>query len=337
MELDERKRKILRAVINAYIETGEPIGSKALLSRENLNVSSATIRNEMSELEQLGFLCKPHTSAGRIPSNEGYRFYVTTALDNYNLSKEEKDILSPAIDNSASIKEIVDLMANSIALFSGCTVFALSPLCSDGCFTFEIAPVGKQGIAIMAISSGNTVKTCFSKIAHNVNAEDCRKLSKIFNDILSGFSVEHIGNVRLLLLEHEIRTHLPNYLPICVSVGKLVEQLKQYDLHISGTSNLLLYPEFANIEAARDFLNLLNRREDIISALLDDFYKDNITIKIGDENNIFNSPHASMIAIGADGKVPMILGVMGPTRMYYSRIIAGCNHILNYLKNNITE
>ncbi|MDF2685878.1 MAG: hrcA, partial [Clostridia bacterium] len=264
LDLDERKCKILRAVVHAYIETGEPVGSKTLLYREDLNISSATVRNEMSELEQMGYLCKPHISAGRIPSNEGYKFYVSTSLDGYVLTNLDISILNPAFESCGSIFDTVNETTNCIAQFSGCTVFAVSPAGSVGIFTFEVMPAGKKILAIMAIGPGNTVKSCFAKFESDVTGNDGIQLAKILNAVLSGFPVDQIGNVRIIMLENEIKTHCIHLIGALSSIKKLIDQLKSYDLHISGTSNLLSYPEFANIEVAREFMNILSRHEQIV-------------------------------------------------------------------------
>lgn len=337
MELDKRKQQILCAIIKAYIETGSPIGSKALIERTGLTVSSATVRNEMNELEKLGYLRKPHTSAGRIPSDEGYRYYITTALSDYRLNREEKQMLSlPNLDLS-NTDALFDRISQSLANFSGCTVFALSPVCRDGCFSFEIMPAGDRNAVIMAVASDSTVYTRFCRLPRKPSAEECSVLTRIFNSVLSGFSAEKIGDVRLMLLEHEVAAKYPHLKGICAGARDLVGRLKAYTLHIGGSTNLLSYPEFANIETAREFMRILDRQEQIVEALLKDFYQGNITIKIGCENRVFDSPYASMIEIVPGGKFPVMLGVMGPTRMDYSRIIAGCNHLIAYMNDILEE
>ena len=142
MTLDARKQLILSAIVSAYIETGEPVGSKALLARERLNVSPATVRNEMSELERLGYLKKTHTSSGRIPSNAGYRYYVQT-LTPYRLTATELRNLDEAFETSVSLEELLEASTQNLANFSGCTVFGISPHCPDGIYQFEVIPAGK--------------------------------------------------------------------------------------------------------------------------------------------------------------------------------------------------
>ena len=337
MDLDNRKRLILQAVIDSYIRTGEPVGSKFLSHLDFLKVSSATIRNEMSELERMGYLTKPHTSAGRIPSNDGYRYYVRTSTDSYRLTDEEiEQLMLP--NDCAGLYQTVHAVASRLAEFLGFTVFAVSPSCSGGVYTFEVLPAGKHVCAVLAISSGGGVKTAFAKTEKEICMEDARKFASILNEILSKFPIEQIGNVRMMLLSGEVARECPNCVGLLDAVKQLVEQLKSYELMVCGSENLFSYPEFSGIEAAKSYIHLLSAQERILEALLSSGGKsDNPDIKIGDENPVFRNSHASMISIGSDSKIPVVLGVMGPTRMNYARTVAGCRFLINTLKNIIDE
>ena len=261
---------------------------------------------------------------------------IATALSDYRLNREEKQMLSLPDLDFRDHDGMFNRMVQSLAEFSGCTVFALSPVGRDGCFAFEIMPVGENAV-ILAVASDRTVHTCFCKMQKRPLPEECEVLTKIFNRVLSGFSAEKIGDVRLLLLEHEVAARLPHLKDICAGARKLAGDLKTYTLHIGGSTNLLSYPEFANIETARAYIGILDRHEQIVEALRKDFYQGNITIKIGRENLVFDSPYASMIEIVPGGTLPVMLGVMGPTRMDYSRIIAGCNHLIAYINDILEE
>lgn len=336
MNLDPRKQLILSTIVSAYIETGEPVGSKTLLGRENLGVSPATVRNEMSELERLGYLKKTHTSSGRVPSNAGYRFYVGT-LTPYSLTAPERDALNSPFETSASLEELLASATRNLASFSGCTVFGVTPNCPDGIYQFEVLPAGKRILAIMVIASGGSVKNYFYRAENDVTSDDARVLTGILNATFSGFPIDRIGAVRTMLLEHEIRTHCPEHVGIVDTVKKILAGVRDYELHIGGTENLLSYPEFSDIETARGFIGMLSTREHILEALLANRPTDEIEIRIGAENGLFNSPHASLITLFCDNKFPVVLGLMGPTRMDYARTIAGCNHILHRLKAFIEQ
>lgn len=336
MELDGRKRLILSAIVSAYIETGEPVGSKTLLVRENLGVSPATVRNEMSDLERLGYLKKTHTSSGRIPSNLGYRFYVGT-LTPYRLTQKERESLNAPFETSVGLEELLEASTRKLAAFSGCTVFGVSPNSPDGIYQFEVLPAGKRIFAVMVISSGGSVKNYFYRAQEDVSAEDAAILTKIINTSLSGFPIDRIGTVRMILLEHEIKTHCPKHAGIVETVKKILQGVGDYELHVGGTENLLSYPEFSDIETARGFLGMLATREQILEVLLANRPTDEIEIRIGAENGLFNSPHASLITLFCNKKVPVTLGIMGPTRMDYARTLAGCNHVLSHLKTFIEQ
>jgi heat-inducible transcriptional repressor len=335
LELDQRKQKILRAVVNTYIVTGEPVGSKALLAREQLNVSSATVRNEMNDLEKLGYLAKTHTSSGRVPSNEGFRYYVTTSLPSYDLTGEELNILSPDFGSCANLDDAMQRTVSAIAEFSGCAVFGLSAMCDDGCFLFDVAAARSRSLVIMAEATTGAVKSRFVRIKRPLSADTLNVFTRILNKTLSGFSVSQVGAVRLMLLEKELRAFCPQCLFLLPEVKSFIEELKRLDLHVSGAANLLSYPEFANVETARAFIKLLDSPERIVEALSGDIFTNGISIKIGAENKIFDSPKASMISISSTYRIPTVFGIMGPTRMDYSRLIAGCSHILSSLWRTI--
>ncbi len=336
MNLDGRKKLILSAIVSAYIETGEPVGSKTLLVRENLGVSPATVRNEMSELERLGFLKKNHTSSGRIPSNAGYHFYLNT-LAPYRLTAKEAALLDHPFETCAGLEELLEASTRRLAAFSGCTVFGVSQTCPDGIYQFEVLPAGKRIFAVMVIASGGSVKNYFYRANDDVTADEATVLTRILNTAVGGFPIDQIGSVRMMLLDHEIQKYCPKHRSIVDTVKKILSNVREYDLHIGGTENLLSHPEFSDIETARGFIGMLSTREHILEALTANRPNDEIEIRIGAENGLFNSPNASLITLFCDNKVPVMLGLMGPTRMDYARTIAGCNHMLQHLKAFIEQ
>ena len=337
MSLDDRKKIILSAVIEAYIRTGEPVGSKVLSSLDCLHVSSATIRNEMSELEKMGYLSKPHTSAGRIPSNEGYRYYVQTSLNPYKLTQKERELLSALSNSCGGLFQTVNTAASILADFLGFTVFAVAPTCSGGVYTFEVLPVGKHSCAVLAVGSGGSVKTAFARTEEAISTDQARVFATVLNKTLSSFPIEQIGNVRLMLLASETARACPVCSCLLSAVDTLVEQLKSYELTVCGGENLLSYPEFSSIEVAKEYIAILSRQEQILDELLSGSQAGQLTIRIGDENRVFRNPYASMMSMISDSKIPVVLGVMGPTRMNYAKTAAGFLYMMDRLKNLIDE
>lgn len=325
MSLDARKRSILASVIRAYIETGEPVGSKALISREKLDLSSATVRNEMNELEKEGLIEKPHTSAGRIPTNEGYRFYVSNALSEYELSPYETAVLERAFSRGNTMEDTLREMTSGMAKFSGCAVFTIAPMCGDGRFSYKVFPSGRKTVGIMAVSSENSVRTCFIKTDNEPKVLLCEKLEKLLCKYFSEISDVSLSKENLKAFKSELPEEFSDAYEY---IERFLLKLRNFELYIGGASNLFSYPEFAETETVRRFLNFINDEDDIKKTLLDSFYSNSISIRIGEENKLFPMKSTSVISVGRAGKFPLVIGVMGPTRMYYSRIISGCNHLL---------
>ena len=325
MSLDARKRNILASVIRAYIETGEPVGSKSLISREKLDLSSATVRNEMNELEKEGLIEKPHTSAGRIPTNEGYRFYVSNALSEYELSPYETAVLERAFSRGNTMEDTLREMTLGMAKFSGCAVFTTAPMCGDGHFSYKVFPSGRKTVGILAISSENALRSCFIKTEKEPTVLLCGNLEKLLGKYFSEISNESLSKEKLKSFKSELPEEFADAYEY---IERFLLKLQNFELYIGGASNLFSYPEFAETETVRRFLNFINNEDDIKKTLLESFYSNSISIRIGEENKLFPMKSTSVISVGRAGKFPLVIGVMGPTRMYYSRIISGCNHLL---------
>ncbi|MBE6890818.1 MAG: heat-inducible transcription repressor HrcA [Ruminococcaceae bacterium] len=333
--LDERKKTILRSVISTYIETGEPVGSKALLDLPELHVSSATIRSEMLELEKLGLLCKPHTSAGRIPSEDGLRYYVQSLENTYKLDERDLSILVPAFSSCVSLIEMIKSASHCLADFTGYTVFSAAPTHSDGHFTFEVMRAGKNTLAIMAVSSNGAVKSVFTRIETDVSAEDINRLTNILNGVFAGFPVNEIGSIRVMLFKTELEKGCPKLNCVIAPVVNLVNKVKSYELFISGSTNLLSCPEFSNIEAARQYMDFLGDHESILEELLS--AQGDLSVKIGHENKLLGQMNTSIVSVNCNAKIPIVFGILGPSRMDYSKIIAGCKHVVLQLKEQIDD
>ena len=337
MELDERKRVILKTVINAYIRTGEPVGSKALAGMEDLHVSSATIRNEMSDLEKLGYLMKPHTSAGRVPSGEGYRYYVMNALHSYRLTQRDTYRLISDV-RRAGLHNTVEDSAQKLADFSECAVFAVNPVCTGGAYSFGLMPVGKNTVALLAISGVGSVKTGFIKTENEFDQKTLQGIPSVRNTVLSGGALEQINKSRLELLKKAIEENFADASGIADAAAELLEELKSYELTICGGTNPLSYPEFSDIEVAKKYINMLSKKHEIKNVLLSaPAEKEDFSVLIGEENPFFPYPDAGLVRVGCDSKIPVVFGVMGPARMNYARLKAGCSYIVSQLKHRINE
>ncbi len=337
MELNTRKRIILKTIINAYIRTGEPVGSKALAGMEDLHFSSATIRNEMSDLEKLGYLIKPHTSAGRVPSGEGYRYYVMNALHSYRLTQQDLNRLTD--DNRrAGLHDEIENSAQRLADFSECAVFAVNPICSGGTYSFGLMPVGKNTVALLLISGVGSVKTGFVKTEKSFDQKTLYGITSVLNTVLSGVSPDQINKARIDLLEKAIDENFPDAKEISFAAVKLLDELKSYELIICGGENPLSYPEFSGIDVVKKYINMLSKKKEIAEVLLSiPEEESDFSIMIGEENPFFPQPESGLVRVNCDSKIPVYFGILGPARMNYARLKAGCSCIVSQLKQKINE
>jgi len=334
MELDKRKKQILRAVIEEYINTGEPVGSKAVLNASELSVSPATVRNDMSELERLGLLTKPHTSAGRVPSEDAYRYYVDSELGSYALTDIDIEYLMPKTNEGlyGTVRELTMKLAD----FSGCTVFAVSPSSVGGVYTFETVVTGKKTVAILAVSTHGGAKTVFSTVDSEITKEDAEALSRILNEELSGFPVERITEIRYTVIKQRLMKVAPKMVSTADAVKRLIEMLNSYELEISGSENLLAYPEFSDGHTAREYLSLLSKKDALAKTITESGSGNGVTVRIGAMSGI-NLPNSSVVSARCGEKIPVILSVIGPTRMNYAKLTAGLDFATKILESFIEE
>lgn len=331
MDLDERKQQIFRAIVNAYILTGEPVGSKTLIERESMSVSSATVRNDMSELERLGFLAKTHTSSGRIPSNDGFRYYVATSLPGYDLSEEEHEILSPSFEDCADSDEAIRLAVESIAQFSENAVFALSATPGSRSFQFDVFISGSDKLVLSARDGAGNLMTHPVPFKKALSIESLVLFKNIVTKFLNGYQMTNITETRLSMLEDNVRGYCPECLFLVEELKAFITELKDYRVYVKGVSNLFRFPEFRDFDTAVAMIDKLEEPYSLKEALEPDIYTNTIAIRIGRENTIYDSPRASLISISNNFKTPVVIAVMGPTRMDYSRLISGCNYIISHL------
>jgi heat-inducible transcriptional repressor len=234
-----------------------------------------------------------------------------------------------------NLDELLEESTLHLARFSGCTVFGISRQAQDATYQFEILPAGRRILAVMVIAPGGSVKNYFYKAESDVTPKDAAVLTKIFNTVFADCPVNRIGKLRMMLFEHEIKANCPEHSGIGLLAQKILNDTQKCTLHIGGTENLLSHPEFSDIESARGFIEMLSTREQLLEALMEKNPVEGLEIRIGAENGLLNSPHASLITLSSDEKFPVMLGLIGPARMNYARTIAGCYFTLANLKNFI--
>lgn len=333
MDLGERKKKILGIIVNAYIRSGEPVGSKAVVDNLGLEISSATIRNEMSVLEELGYLHQPHTSAGRVPSASGYRLFVDKIMQKHKLTQEEIHNIDDFITTlRGSLSALEKESAQIAAEFTDCAAVSVAPVSGGIIKMLEAVIAGKRLIAILTVSGSGDVRTKLCITDCNTETQNVNLLSRILNDVLGGLYPETISELRLAMLENEIRKHCPDLICVLPELTELLNELKGYDVFVGGEAKVFNYPEFSDIKKAKAFLSLLNKHENL-ARLACEKPLGGISVDVFSEIN-----DVSMISSGYKlGNSNGYLCVFGPTRLDYARVLAKMNYFTDTMSKIINS
>lgn len=326
IELSERKKMILKAIVEAHIKLGEPVGSKYLTQEMGISYSSATIRNEMAELEEMGFLEQPHTSAGRIPSELGYRFYVDSLVQQYDMTTKEANELNTML--SVKMSEIDKILENARKAASAMTNYTALTLRSSPTNVtvkkYEVVFLESRNILLVMVTVNDSVKTRNIKLPFDVSREDTERLSFVLNDELSGIATEDI-NISLIVRMEERMESCPGIVNIVVkSIYETMNEISS-EIRFEGVNRLLQYPEYKNLDKLQQMISTIEDKNDIIRAMSAiDQSDDETKIFIGSENMVKIMDNSTLIYknLKLNGKTIGAIGIIGPCRMDYSRVLA---------------
>ena len=342
MTLDERKRAILKALIDDYIDTAEPIGSRTLARKHELGLSSATIRNEMADLELLGFLAQPHTSAGRIPSDKGYRIYVDELMNLKKLTGNEIKCIKEAME--VRINEIGQLIKVASSIMSQITKYtsmALMPKIKKvRIMSVQVVPIDAQKVLAIVVTDAGVVRNSMVKLATPVSADSINKISNFLDRKLRGLSYSQLNSKLASNWEKELSLSREILTAIMDGVMECLRQMDSSELYLKGMINMFNFPEFNNMLKAQEFLNILDTKEvlqDVMQQRCDEV--DGIDVKIGTENELNEVKDYSIILANysLDGEVLGSIGVIGPTRMEYPKVISSLNYIRKKLNEDLAK
>ncbi|HBM79769.1 MAG TPA: heat-inducible transcription repressor HrcA, partial [Clostridiaceae bacterium] len=270
MDLDERKRHILKALINDYIVSAEPVGSRTIAKRYRLGISSATIRNEMADLEDMGYLEQPHTSAGRVPSDKGYRIYVDQLMGVEKLSQEEAQYIRTSIQKIAmgEIERIIRETSKILSFLTNYTAMVMAPETRKSTLKrIQLVSIDTTHIVAIAITNFGVVKSTNISLSKAIDIDKLVAINNLLNDKLTGLTIEEINLEVITKIQREVRGYneiLNEILPILYDSLKCMDDREVY---LEGSSNIFNYPEYNAIEKARSFLNILDRK-DILYKIL---------------------------------------------------------------------
>jgi len=337
VELSDRKKKILQAIIDDYIVTAEPVGSSHILKSHNLGVSSATVRNEMASLEEGGYLEKPHTSAGRVPSYLGYRVYVDELMNEYRLSVSEINQITMAFrQRYVELTKAVESISNAISLLTNYTTLYTVPTSSGKAIkSFKLIPIDDKSFVMIVVMDDGAVKNRTIRTGTVINGEVLEKLSNYLNYRFSNIDYSMLtsdvleAEKQLVPIESGMLDSIFEFLSDILFSGE------SGDLLLTGTTNIFNHPEFNSIDRTKEFLEFV--KKDNIGKLkeLIDKTGDSTSVIIGNENPVLKDKDISLVVSnyslggGAKGK----LAIIGPTRMDYAKVIS----TLDYLTACINE
>ena len=336
MELDERKITILKAIIKTYLETGEPVGSRTISKYTDLNLSSATIRNEMSDLEEMGYILQPHTSAGRIPSDKGYRFYVDQIMQEKEQEVTEvKELMIQRVDRvELVLKKLAQLLAantNYAALISG-------PQYHRNKLKFiQLSMMDDRKLLIVTVVEGNLIKNTMVDVPRNISREELLNLNILLNSALNGLTIEEINLDVISRLKEQAGAHSGLVDTVLTEVARAI-RADEEDLQIytSGATNIFKYPELSDGDRASELLKAFEQK-DVLQELITDVNEASdetgIQVYIGNESPIQTMKDCSVVTANYDlGEgIRGTIGIIGPKRMDYEKVLGILKNLMKQL------
>jgi heat-inducible transcriptional repressor len=332
--LDERKKKVLQAIVEEYINTAEPVSSNSLITKYDLNCSSATIRNEMADLEKKGLLDKMHTSSGRVPSAKGYRYYVDELLKDDNISLEEVKYISEKLESKVNeIEDLTKITANTISEVTHYTTIAIGPKASEQIIEeIKFVLLGSRMILAVIMTDTQMVKETIIKFDEDISEKQVKTLNYVFNNKLKNQPIEIINKPLEEYLYQEMSDMVKVIKPIIEQIKKLL--FEDNEIHMQGTRRELDLPEFNSLQVAKNFMNILDEKE-LIADMLNSGFAEDINVYIGGENEKEELKDFSVITFKhkVGNKDIGTIGIIGPKRMDYSKVIS----VMKYISKKLNE
>jgi len=338
--LNERKLKILQAIIQDYIETAEPVGSRTLSRKYALGVSPATIRNEMADLEELGFIIQPHTSSGRIPSDKGYRLYVDQFIALRKIVDIESNYLElDLLTKVAEIEQILQCSSKLLSQLTNYTTVALAPQMKESKLKhIQLVPIDAESTLAVIITDSGMVKKPIIRLSAEVSENGFQTISNFLNDKLHGLAIKNIETALIEILSQELMDFSSIIDKIIPEIFQSLDETSDIDIFLNGAMNIFNFPEYNDIFKAKSFLELLEEKE-LLSSLITSFDTEGLSISIGSENIYKEAKDCSLVTATykVDNTTLGWLSVIGPTRMDYSTVVsvmAGVSKSINELLKN---
>ncbi|MFY0545115.1 heat-inducible transcriptional repressor HrcA [Brevibacillus sp. H7] len=337
--LSDRQRLILNAIVDNYIHSAEPVGSRTISKREDIGLSSATIRNEMSDLEELGYLEQPHTSAGRVPSTKGYRFYVDNLIQPQKLSDQELSKLKQLFaERIHHFEQVIEYTAQILSHVTNYTSIVLGPeIFEHRLKHIQIVPLNEtQAVAIVVTHTGR-VENKLIDLPFGVHPGEIEKLVNILNSKLTEVPLWQLRQRLYQEIAGEMRRHVEQYEDMLHALEQSFAKEESDRVLLRGVTKIMNQPEFRDVEKVKDILELLEQNDQLIRLVGSP--TDGLQIRIGQENDVDAMKECSIITTSyyLEGKPVGMVGILGPTRMEYGKVISVLNYLAEGLSRMLTD
>ncbi len=336
-ELDARKKLILKAIIDDYISSVEPVGSRTIAKKYDMGLSSATIRNEMADLEEMGYLTQPHASSGRIPSEKGYRLYVDKLinLDEPNIKPSDEDLLAIKgymEDRIQELNQIVKAASEVVSRITHYTTIGMAESVKKHAVkSLKIIPLDEKELLIVVVLDNDIIKNQIVKLETSLSPEEISRISVICSNMLTGNRAEDITLEKINEIAVLSAIDRNKILPILDGILECIKQCDLSEIYTEGTANLLEHPEFNDVSKAKSLIELFNNEAEMARLLnsCESAGAKGIVVKIGTENELSEVSNCSVItaSYSYNGINLGTIGVIGPTRMDYNKVISALEYI----------
>ncbi len=336
--LDKRKKKILQAIVEEYIDTAEPVSSGNLVNNYDLDCSSATIRNEMAELEKIGFIEKPYTSAGRIPSQKGYRYYIDELLRDDKLTAREMQYIKNKLETTVNeLEDLTKIATSTLSELTHYTTIAIGPkLETHTILDVKFVLLGSRVMMAIILTDSGIIREAIIKFDEDVTEEQIRNLNNIFSNNMIGKPLEKVGENIENFITKEMKNSISLIKKIIEEINKLFKE--NDEVILEGTNKSFDLPEFQKADLAKNFMNVLDAK-DLVSEVLNTGVAQDINVYIGEELKDEKLKDFSVVTFNhilGDKDIGTI-GIIGPTRMDYSKVISIMKYISKKLKEDFNN
>jgi len=339
MTLDERKKVILESIIKDYVETAEPVGSRAVVKKHGLKISAATVRNEMSDLEDMGYLEQPYTSAGRIPSQKGFRYYVDCMMEQENLDEKETEGLLHLLDDSfQEVNELVQKIGHFLAQITKYTSFIIVPSVRLSKFKYlQLVPIEPGKALVLLVSDLGVVMHRKIEVPDSMTASELELIGRMFNQVLAGKKITEINRSDLQQLRDELKQRRRVIDRALEAIESLLDNSNDERVIISGALNIMNEPEFKDVDKLRKILAFLEEETQLMD-MVPESLGDEVDIRIGQENQSEDFKELSFVFAGyqtqgEQGK----MGLMGPVRMEYWKAVGSLDSVREIIEEIIRK